>query len=65
MASWKTEKALYEIHEINKKRHETYMLIGTGEEIAKWCKTKYDFYGYIDGVGGDRSYACWAVKAIY
>lgn len=65
MANWKTEKALYEVHEIGRKKHEVYMMQATGEEIAKWCKTKNDFYGYIAGVGGDRSYTCWAVEATY
>ena len=65
MTSWETEKALYEIHEINKKSHETYSVIMTGEEVAKWCKAKNESYGYIEGLGGDRSYGCWAFKVTY
>ena len=61
MTKWKSEKALYEIHEINKKNHEVYHLMMTGEEVAAWCKSKNEAYGYIECLGGDRSYSCWAV----
>lgn len=65
MRSWKTKKTLYEIHEIKRGKHEVYNMMMTGEEITAWCKMKNDAYGYIDGVGGDRSYGCWAVQILY
>lgn len=61
MKSWKTEKKLYHFIEMSKKGKEEYSLIMTGEEVSKWCKMKNENYGYIQGVGGDRSYSCVAV----
>ena len=61
MKNWRTEKALYEFHEISKKQHEIYSMIMTGDEVSAWCKMKNEVYGYIPGVGGDKSYTCWAV----
>lgn len=65
MANWRTTKALYEIHEASKKKEEVYHMMMTGDEISKWCNTKNEAYGYIDGVGGDKSYSCWAVVMNY
>ena len=65
MKDWKTEKALYAIHEISKKKHEVYPMLMTGNEVSKWCKTKEETYGYIKGCGGDKSYSCWAVLLEY
>lgn len=64
MKNWKTEKALYDVHEIGRKVNEVYSLYMTGEEISKWCKMKNEFYGYVPGLGGDRSYSCWAVLIV-
>lgn len=61
MNNWKTVKGLYEFHEISNKGHEVYSLIMTGKEVQDWCKMKNEVYGYLPGVGGDRSYCCWAV----
>lgn len=61
---WRTEKALYEVHEISKKNHEIYSLVMTGNEISEWCKMKNENYGYIEGLGGDKSYSCWAVLVL-
>lgn len=63
--NWKIEKRLYKITEISKAHKEEYNMVATGEEISKWCKMKNDFYGYVPGVGGDRSYACVAVLLTY
>lgn len=62
MNDWKNTKGLYEIHEVARGKHEVYSVLMTGAEVSKWCKTKNEFYGYIPGLGGDRSYSCWAVK---
>lgn len=61
MKKWMTETRLYEITEISKKSKEIYHMKATGKEVAEWCKMKNDAYGYVDGVGGDRSYSCYAV----
>lgn len=60
MKNWRTEKNLYHFVEISKKSKEEYDMVMTGEEVSKWCKMKNDFYGFIPGVGGDKSYACVA-----
>ena len=65
MASWKETKALYEVHENSKKKSEVYMMAATGNEIAAWCNSKNEANGYIDGLGGDKSYSCWAVVINY
>lgn len=62
--SWKTKKALYEIHETSKKTNIIYCVMMTGEEVAAWCKSKNEFNGYVEGVGGDKSYSCWAVLRV-
>lgn len=64
MKAWRTEKKLYHFVEISKKSKEEYDMIMTGEEVSKWCKMKNEVYGYVPGLGGDRSYSCWAVLAI-
>ena len=57
------EPRLYEIHEIsNKKPDEVYTLMMTGEELKEYLKTKREMNGYIPGLGGDKSYDCWAVE---
>lgn len=65
MRNWKEEIGLYEVHEISTKKHEVYCLKVSGNEISRWCKTKNEAYGYISGLGGDRSYTCWAVRVDY
>lgn len=66
MKNWRTRKGLYEIHERSKKEEKAYRLVMTGSEISQWCKAKNDAYGYIPGIGGDRSYYClaWLVQYI-
>lgn len=61
MRNWRTEKGLYEVHEVTKKSHETYPMIATGNEIHDWCNAKEEANGYTPGIGGDKSYSCWAV----
>lgn len=65
MKNWRTEKALYEVHEIGRKSNEVYHMLATGEEISAWCKMKNEAYGYAQGCGGDRTYNCWAVLMTY
>lgn len=64
MKNWRTEKALYQIVEISRKSKEEYYLVMTGDEVSKWCKTKNELYGYVPGLGGDRSYSCVACLCI-
>ena len=64
MTNWKERTALYEVHEINKKNHEVYFLTMKGKEINDWCKSKNEFHGYVEGLGGDKNYACWAVEVL-
>lgn len=54
-------KELYEIREVHKSSIEVYHMSGTREEISKWCKMKREAYGYIEGVGGDKKYECFAI----
>lgn len=61
---WLTEKRLYEIHETSKKTDEVYTMYGTGEEIRDYCKKKNESNGYIDGLGGDKNYSCWAMEIL-
>lgn len=65
MKNWRTEKTLYEIHEISRTKHEIYHMVVTGDEMSKWIKNKNAVHGYIPGVGGDTSYTCWAVMVNY
>lgn len=62
MKNWKERTATYEVHEISKKNHEVYIMTMTGNEISNWCKAKNENYGYVEGLGGDKSYSCWAVE---
>lgn len=55
------KKNLYEVHEISKKAHEVYPVWMSENELKDFLKAKSDCYGYIPGVGGDKSYSCWAV----
>ena len=64
MTNWKERKATYEVHEIGKMAHEVYTMVMTGKEISDWCKARNDNYGYIEGLGGDKSYSCWAVEIL-
>ena len=65
MKDWKTTKALYRITEIRRGSKEEYTMLATGNEVSAWCKMKNEFYGYVQGVGGDRSYSCFAVLVQY
>lgn len=65
MKNWRTEKTLYEVHEISRTKHEIYHLVVTGDEMSEWIKNKNAVHGYIPGVGGDPSYTCWAVMVNY
>lgn len=56
------ESRLYEIHEISRKGEEVYILKMTGKELKQYVKTKREMYGYVSGLGGDKSYDCWAVE---
>lgn len=62
MANWRTETRLYEITEICNKGREVYHMMATGNEISAWCRAKNEMNGYVPGLGGDRSYSCWAVQ---
>ena len=64
MTNWKERIALYEIHEVSKKNHEVYSLMMTGSDITNWCKSKNELYGYVEGLGGDKNYTCWAVEIV-
>ena len=59
------ESRLYEIHEISRKGQEIYRLLMTGKELNEYLKAKREMYGYIPGLGGDKSYDCWAVEVPY
>ena len=63
MKNWRTEKAIYEIHEIKRGQHEIYKLMMTGNEVSEWTKMKNSVYGGSRVDGGDPSYCCWAVIA--
>lgn len=65
MNDWRTEKALYEVTENSRKGTERYPMRATGNEISEWCRMKNEAYGYIEGVGGDKSYSCFAVLMKY
>ena len=65
MKNWRTEKTLYEIHEISRSKHEIYHMMVTGNEIIEWCKNKNAIYGGSRIDGGDPSYTCWAVMVNY
>ena len=62
MKDWRTETALYHVIEYSKSGREEYDMMATGSEIAQWCKTKEEFYGYVPGLGGDKNYSCVAWK---
>ena len=64
MANWKERTALYEVHEVSKKGQEVYVLTMTGQQISDWCRAKNENYGYVEGVGGDKNYSCWAVEIV-
>ena len=38
MKNWRTEKTLYEVHEISRTKHEIYHMVVTGDEMSKWIK---------------------------
>ena len=56
------KKKLYRITEIGRGINETYALLMTAEELKTYLRQKRESHGYIDGVGGDRSYDCFAVE---
>lgn len=64
MTNWRERKAAYEIHEVSKKNEKVYVSIMTGQEVADWCRAKNENYGYVEGLGGDKSYGCWAVEIL-
>ena len=65
MKNWRTEKALYHFTEISRSKKEEYNMMMTGDEVSAWCKMKNEFYGYVPGCGGDKSYTCIAVLVAY
>ena len=58
------EPRLYEIHEISRKGQEIYDLMMTGKDLKDYLKNKREMNGYIPGLGGDKSYDCWAVEVV-
>ena len=62
MKKWQMEQHLYKVYEGNKKRREEYPILATGEEMARFLKGHNEMNGYVDGVGGDKSYYCYAVQ---
>lgn len=62
MKNWKTKTALYEIHETSKKHDKVYEMVMTGEQISRYCKARNEMNGFIEGLGGDKHYSCWAVE---
>ena len=48
------------VREISNKSCVDYPLILTGDELNEWVKSHNESYGYIPGVGGDKSYVCLA-----
>ena len=65
MANWRTDTRLYEVTEISRKGKEVYHMLATGDEISAWIKAKNEMNGYVPGLGGDRSYSCFAIQATY
>lgn len=65
MKNWRTAKALYSIVENSKKETTITPMVATGEEVSRLCKAKNEFYGYIPGIGGNKSYQCYAVLERY
>jgi len=63
--AWKTRKGLYRIHETRRGSDESYSIVATGDEVSEICRAKNESNGYIEGVGGDRSYSAWAVLETY
>ena len=60
MKNWRTRKGLYMVREISNKSCVDYPMILTGDELNEWVKSHNESYGYIPGVGGDKSYTCFA-----
>lgn len=56
------EPRLYEVHEVFKKKEEVYPVMMTGKELKDFMQSKREMNGYVEGLGGDKSYACWAVE---
>ena len=59
------KKRLFIVVESTKKSQEIYNIYMSENEIKAYCKTKNEFYGYIEGIGGDKSYTCFAYYAQY
>lgn len=64
MANWKERTATFEVHESSRKINEVYYMTMTGAEMSNWCKAKNENNGYVEGLGGDKSYTCWAVEIL-
>lgn len=65
MKNWEQAEGYYDIIEMNKKKVEKYPVRMTGKEVSEFCKAKMYFNGYVEGVGGDRSYSCIAILRAY
>lgn len=48
---------MFQVVETGKGIRETYTLMMTDEEMSKYLSGKNDMYGYIPGLGGDKSYS--------
>lgn len=58
----KDEARLYLITEIGRGIYERYALKMLPSELSRYLKQKRAANGYIQGVGGDRSYDCFAIE---
>ena len=63
MKNWRTEKALYQITEVSRRKVETYPMYATGDEIKSFLESKRMAHGYVPGLGGDATYDCFAILA--
>ena len=52
----------FKITEISNHKIESYYVRMTTDEVKIFLKNKRNAYGYIPGVGGDRSYDCYAIE---
>ncbi len=55
------DKRIYEITEMWRNKLERYCLKVSVEELKDYLKSHRESNGYIEGVGGDKSYECYAV----
>lgn len=53
-------KKLFVVREIGKGINEEYHMMMTNEEMTAYLKALNENYGYIPGLGGDKTYAAIA-----